>query len=196
MKNKEVIFIFLFTAMVLALPFQKILNINFIPFGNHICVYFSIVAFILVLLFSNKNDKSLRNFAFKYFIIYILILSISFLFGFFTFDYQDLYVTAIGRNIEKVAVYCSKIGINIFADDFAVIIFAYKAIIREGIILGLITFGTTFWITWLFKNKWYDSFDIFRKCCVIIFSVCIAYSIIEFFLSKGICTAYLYIDEN
>jgi|GEM_PF-5689521 hypothetical protein len=188
---------FLFAAVVLTIPLQKFFNISFIPFGNGPFVYFSLLALLISIFCLRDSENAFQKFALKYFALYILVLTISLLIGFLTFDYPKLYITAIGLNVQRFIEYIYSFGINISIDNFSKIVVAYKAIIKDGIILGIFTFGTSFWIVKFFRNQWHDAFKIFSKCCIVIFSVCVVYSFVEFFYLKGYAWAtYMLMDIN
>ena len=157
--------------MVLTIPLQKFFNISFIPFGNGPFVYFSLLALLISIFCLRDSENAFQKFALKYFALYILVLTISLLIGFLTFDYPKLYITAIGLNVQRFIEYIYSFGINISIDNFSKIVVAYKAIIKDGIILGIFTFGTSFWIVKFFRNQWHDAFKIFSKCCIVIFSI-------------------------
>lgn len=187
----------LFAAVVLTIPLQKFFNISFIPYGNSPFIYFSLLAFLVCIFNSRVSESYFQKLAFKYFVVYIFVLLLSLIIGLLTFDYPELYVTVIGRNVQRFLEYISSFGINISADDFSKIVIVYKAIIKDGIILGIFTFGASFWILKFFRNQWHDAFKIFSKCCLAIFVICMIYSLVEFFYLKGYAWAtYMLMDIN
>lgn len=183
MLNRDFFIKTLFSLIVLTLPLQKFFNISFIPFGNGISVYFSIIVLLIYIFTHQSIEYTFEKLAFKYFIIYLFLLGISFVIGMLSFDRIDLLYYSYIDKLQKLPR-CI-LNSDMFTKNFAQIVAVCKALIKDGLILGVLTFGTSFWIVLFFKNRWKDAFIILRKCSFIIFIICIVYSFVEFFYLKG-----------
>jgi len=188
-KNDTIIFKILFFLMVLTLPFMYIYPV--LPFTiisglfMKATTYFAVIA---ICMYSIKQYKNNKNFT-RVFVIYIFVLCttyiISFVYGYYTFDFPELLISNIGGNAEKIFfLLCSK-GINIDRELYACLLTFCKFIIKETLISSVILFGITWFVICLFNNKFNDAINIFNKAVLLILIVSACYSIVEVGYVKG-----------
>lgn len=175
--------------MVLVLPLMCIKQI--FPFSLisglfvKATTYVGLVAMCFCICRLKADNKALM----KRFLLYMCVLSISyiisFLYGYYTFDFPELLVTNVGKNAEAFLTIISGYGIDITRADYACVLLFFKAILKETIINNIILFGIAFYIACEFRNRWKVLIKLFNTAVMIIFVVSILYSIIEIGYIKG-----------